>query len=214
VIDGKKFTVPENHVVIILPNRIHEYPNETPCVLQCAVFSNDFIPDFFDKIKDYDLENPVIDFTDQKWLLKELANVSWDNNVRVCGLLNLVCDKILSESKLVLSEKRDQSIYRLAVQEISENFMEDLSLKDIAKKLGYHEKYLSSALHSLTKMNFREFLASYRINHAKRLLKSKEGKDLRIIDVALKSGFSSINTFNRVFKENTGKTPLQYKKEK
>ena len=212
IVDGKKFIVPENHLNMILPNRVHEYSDETPCKMQCAVFSNDFIPDFFEKIAGFDIENPIIDFTEQKWLLTELAQVSWDNTIRICGLLNLMCDMILGKSKLVSVEKREQSVYRLAIQVISENFKEDLSLKDLAKKLGYHEKYLSSALSNLTKMNFREFLNSYRINYAKRLLLLKEAEDLKISEIAFSSGFSSINTFNRVFKEKTGKTPMQYKK--
>lgn len=213
-INDKKYIVPKNHLIMILPNRVHEYSDETPSKIQCAVFSNDLIPAFFDKIGDFDLENPVVDFSEQTWLLNDLARVRWDNLIKITGLLYLVLDRVLSQTQISEIEIKEQIIYKSAIRIISQSFTEDITLKDLAKKLGYHEKYLSSALHSLTKMNFREFLASYRINHAKRLLKSKEGKDLRIIDVALKSGFSSINTFNRVFKENTGKTPLQYKKEK
>jgi len=81
----------------------------------------------------------------------------------------------------------------------------------MSKELGYHEKYLSSTLHSLTKMNFRTFLATYRINHAKSLLKSSEST---IAEIAMDSGFASLNTFNRVFKDITGTTPSEYRKRK
>jgi AraC-like DNA-binding protein len=61
-------------------------------------------------------------------------------------------------------------------------------------------------------MNFRTFLASYRVNFAKHLLRSKGARSLRISDIALQSGFSSINSFNRAFREITGVTPSEYRR--
>jgi AraC-like DNA-binding protein len=62
-------------------------------------------------------------------------------------------------------------------------------------------------------MNFREFLGSYRIDYAKHLLSDSKDPFIRILDVALESGFSSINSFNRCFKEVTGMTPSEYRKQ-
>ncbi len=46
-----------------------------------------------------------------------------------------------------------------------------------------------------------------RINYAKELL---IGTDMNIVDISLESGFDCLRSFNRVFKEETGMTPLKY----
>ncbi|MBQ9112643.1 MAG: helix-turn-helix transcriptional regulator [Clostridia bacterium] len=211
LLNGKKYLLPENHLIFILPNQIHEYSDETSSTMRCAVFSNDHIPVFFEKIKDRQLGDPVIDLTGHKELLRELAATDWGDTLRLCGLLNLICAEILATTDLVPRTMGEHSIFYEVIQYISQNFKEDIQLKDMAKRLGYHEKYLSSSLHLLTGMNFRTFLSSYRINFAKHLLNSGKTQKLRISDVALQCGFSSINSFNRAFREITGMTPSQYK---
>ncbi len=99
-----------------------------------------------------------------------------------------------------------------AIEYIAKNFKEDITLNFFAKKLGYHEKYLSSSLHELTGMNFRSLLHTYRINFAIDLLHENIGNKIRISDICMASGFSSINTFNRAFLAFTGKTPSEYQK--
>ena len=79
----------------------------------------------------------------------------------------------------------------------------------MAKELGYHEKYLSAVLHSLTKMHFRDFLATYRMEYAKKQLLSSTDP---ISQIAMDSGFSSINTFNKVFKKFIGMSPTDFRK--
>ena len=94
---------------------------------------------------------------------------------------------------------------------LSCHFQEDISLNQIAKEFGYNPKYLSHALHELTGIHFSRLLSLYRVENAKKLLLSH--KVLTIAEIAQSSGFSAVNTFNRVFKEMTGVTPSEYRKE-
>ncbi len=210
-VDGKKHSVPKNHLIFILPNHIHEYSNETESQMRCAVFSNDHIPAFFDLIKKMQPRDPVIDLSGQTELLRALDSVDQGNTVRICGLLHLVCDALLRATPLVPAATSKSVLFREVIDYISKNFCEDIRLCDLAKRLGYHEKYLSSVLHTLTGMNFRTFLSSYRINYAKHLLRTEGGEGRRVSEIALQCGFSSINSFNRVFHALTGTTPTQYR---
>ena len=214
LINGKKYLLQENCLIFILPNQIHEYSAETYSNMRCAVFSNDFIPVFFEKIADMQLKNPVIDLSGDKWLLEQLDKVCPTDTLKICGILNLICEKIEKSTELIPGETEQHNMFYEVIQYVSKNFREDIKLKGLAKKLGYHEKYLSSALHSLTGMNFRTFLSSYRINYAKKLLRSKNADYMKISDVAMQCGFSSINSFNRVFLSATGITPSDFKKKK
>lgn len=214
-LDGEKHLVPENHLIFIRPNQIHEYSDETPSTLRCAVFSNDFVPLFFASLGENVLESPVVNFSDSISLLNELDQASPDEALKICGMLNLICSLVLKKSILVPAGKalhRHDMLLKI-IEYISNNFKEDIQLKQIAKMVGLHEKYLSSTLHSLTGMNFREFLASYRIDYAKRLLREDISNQIKISEIALQCGFSSINTFNRAFLHQTGLTPSKYKKQ-
>lgn len=209
-VGGVRYELPKNHLILILPNQIHEYTDETASELRCAVFSNDHIPCFFHMVKNTVPTNPVLDFSDSPDLLDALSNCAPTDTLKLCGLLNLICDRLLRSSGFSERTAGEHSMFYEVIRYVSENFTQDIKLSDLAKRLGYHEKYLSSSLHALTGMNFRTFLASYRVNFAKDLLRTRHSKATRISDVALQCGFSSINSFNRAFREITGMTPTQY----
>jgi len=211
IVNGQKYLLPPDHLIFILPNQIHEYTDETESFMRCAVFSNDHIPVLFELLGDAWLEDPILDLREHRGLLDELERTETDDTLRLCGLLNLICGRLIRSTKATPRSVGKYSLYHEVIEYISQNFREDIRLCDLAKKLGYHEKYLSSALHALTGMNFRAFLASYRLDYAKQLLRAGEH---RISEVALQSGFASINSFNRAFLAGVGMTPTQYRNQK
>ena len=144
-------------------------------------------------------------------MVDALSTTSPEDVVRITGLLHLLFGELVKNSDFTDRKGAGDSLYNRAINYISKNFCTDLTLGDMAKALGYHEKYLSSELHTLTHMNFRAFLSTYRVDHAKRLLRTT---GINISEIALESGYSSINTFNRVFKENVGMTPSEYRRKK
>lgn len=212
-LNGKKYLLKEKQLLFILPNQIHEYTDETYSFMRCAVFSNDLIPTFFIKTKGKTPINPIIDLSNDENLLNLIENLDLSDTIAISGVLNLICSKLLKSTVLEENDKVSKGIYFDAVDYISKNFRDDIKLSDMAKKLGYHEKYLSSSLHALTGMNFRSFLSQYRINYAIDLFAENYPNKLRISDVCTASGFSAINSFNRAFYKYTGKTPSEYQAE-
>jgi AraC family transcriptional regulator, exoenzyme S synthesis regulatory protein ExsA len=53
-----------------------------------------------------------------------------------------------------------------------------------------------------------KYFTKIKVNKSIALLKNK---DLRISDIAYDLGFESATTFNRVFKQQTGKSPSEYR---
>ncbi|MBE6640632.1 MAG: helix-turn-helix transcriptional regulator [Clostridia bacterium] len=210
-INGERVIIPEGHAAFIFPNVIHEYTPETPCEMWCAVYSNDFLQTFFRLYPDSAPENCIIPLGESKKYAEALVKLDPTNIIKLTGMLHLLYSELANKTNMLPRSRNDNSLYHSAINYISQNFRSDITLTDMSKELGYHEKYLSSTLHSLTKMNFRTFLATYRINHAKSLLKSSEST---IAEIAMDSGFASLNTFNRVFKDITGTTPSEYRKRK
>lgn len=89
----------------------------------------------------------------------------------------------------------------------------ELKMMDIANALGVPEYRISKALKEKTDFdNFNHFVNHFRLNHAKNLLIDERSKSWTILVVSMESGFSSLATFNRVFKNQEKCTPKQYRK--
>ena len=68
--------------------------------------------------------------------------------------------------------------------------------------------YLSQFIMAEYGCNFYQFVANYRIEEAKRLMRENPG--LKIQDIAERSGFSSPVVFSRTFVKETGVTPSEW----
>lgn len=88
-----------------------------------------------------------------------------------------------------------------------------LNLEQLAAELSMHPRALSLAIKSQFKTNFYEFVNSYRINEAKRILVDPEQKHKTMIEISFECGFNSKATYNSFFKKLVGSTPSQYRSE-
>jgi len=85
----------------------------------------------------------------------------------------------------------------------------DITLEKLSEQLVTNRTYLSRYLASQG-LNFREYINGLRVKHACRLMDESEGH-IVLKDVANRSGFRYLSTFRRVFKEQTGILPSDYK---
>ncbi len=86
--------------------------------------------------------------------------------------------------------------------------VDDLSQGTMAKMAGISRDYFSRIFKNATGMNYSKWLNMIRLEKASELL-SEEGRTLT--EVAMLSGFQSIPSFNRVFREEKGMTPRDYR---
>ena len=92
---------------------------------------------------------------------------------------------------------------------ISEHCAEHLTLEDMAARSGYSKYHFARVFKMYVGMSFYDYYMQQRVALCRRLLSDLE---LRVTDAALRAGFDSIATFNRVFKQYEGITPSQYRK--
>ncbi|NBC04966.1 MAG: helix-turn-helix domain-containing protein [Bacteroidetes bacterium] len=88
----------------------------------------------------------------------------------------------------------------------------DLKMEDLAEALDIPRHHLSQIINERLGKNFFEFINSYRVDEAKRILSDPERADDIILRVALESGFNNKTTFNSAFKSQVGTTPSKYRK--
>ena len=86
----------------------------------------------------------------------------------------------------------------------------ELNVGKLAKHLQINQKMLSAVLNQHLGKGFNEFVNEYRVAEVKKKLLSKENQHLTILGLALKAGFNSQATFQRVFKELTSLTPKEF----
>lgn len=98
--------------------------------------------------------------------------------------------------------------FNLIFDYINENYIEEISLDTIANVAGFSKFHFSRLFKQFTDMSFYDYLNQRRVKEAERLLLNPS---LSITEVAMRSGFSSISTFNRVFKSFKECTPTEFK---
>ena len=85
---------------------------------------------------------------------------------------------------------------------------DDLSQAAMAKMAGISKDYFSRVFKSVTGMNYSKWLNMIRLEKATELLSQDE---MSLTEVAMLSGFQSIPSFNRVFCEEKGMAPSEYR---
>jgi AraC-like DNA-binding protein len=109
-----------------------------------------------------------------------------------------------SKKKIAGLEKINKSF-----EYIEKNYSEDIHLKDIAGAAGFSEYYFSRLFKEITEKSFHQYLNEVRIKKAEALLSNS---NYTVSEAAYASGFSSIATFDRLFREIKGCTPQEFRK--
>lgn len=144
---------------------------------------------------------------------------SSDREIRCCMLLMEFMLTLYEYRKELAPEANEEDRYGYAddvlrrvmtVTEYIKNNLtaEDLSQQTMARMAGISRDYFSRIFKNVTGMNYSKWLNMIRLEKASELL-AQEGRTLT--EVAMLSGFQSIPSFNRVFREEKGMAPGEYR---
>lgn len=125
-------------------------------------------------------------------MLSELRNI-------LLRIISARKQRDLAEEALVVNRMKEY---------ISTHYMENIMLIDLSTEFNLTPKYCSSIFAKLSNDTFKNYLNEFRIKVACR--KIEENPDIKISDLSAEVGFSSSNTFIRVFSKYTGITPKAY----
>ena len=102
----------------------------------------------------------------------------------------------------------DPELMNSAMTYISEHYMHELPLEEVAAFTGFSKYYFSRVFKEFAGVSFTEYLTVKRVNAAAILLIHS---DKPIRDVVDEAGFGSIATFNRIFRSYKHCTPTQFR---
>lgn len=101
-------------------------------------------------------------------------------------------------------------LIRKILVHIDSDLSADLSLKAHAKLMHVNPSYLSSLFKKETGLTLTQYVTQKRMEHAMHLLRTTT---LQIQTIALQCGIHDICYFTKTFKNFTGKTPSEYRKD-
>ena len=112
------------------------------------------------------------------------------------------------------SESETNQVERLSkldkvFQHVDKYYQRNIDLQEISKVAGFSKYYFTRFFKENTGMTFVDYLNNFRITKAEWHLMEETDP---ITEVAYKSGFNSVKTFNRVFKQLKGCSPMEYRK--
>lgn len=216
-INTQKYLVTAGQLAVIFPNVIHSYEvMEKDTVIDGLICGLDPNNGFPGKLGNCLIAEPVLHISschpDVNYAFSALLEESYTcANTRIINAyFQILWQRLLPSLTLVDSvQPVVPDLVTNLITYISEHFCEPLSLDTLSKELGVCRFYLSRIFTQVLHIRFREYLNTFRINHAKKLLQNDQYK---IFDIAIRCGFESQQTFNRVFKEICGITPMAYRK--
>ena len=114
-------------------------------------------------------------------------------------------------SPSVQEEKKPSRSILKSLQIINEHYSDvGLGIDSVVEQIGLNANYFSQLFKKEVGVGFTDYVGQVRMEHAKRLLEEPANK---IKDIALQVGFMNPHYFSIWFKDNTGLSPSQYRKQ-
>lgn len=148
--------------------------------------------------------------------LEELEDASpIDRVIMTFEILKLLAQsedyKVLnSEGYQIEIAPQDNERLRNIFNFVRENFKRQISLDEIANESSMTPPSFARYFKKNTGKTFTQFVNEYRLVHASKLLAEKPTS---ITDICFESGFNNFSHFNKLFKDYTGQSPSDYRKE-
>lgn len=119
--------------------------------------------------------------------------------------------KILNASGFSMEmQVQDNDRINMIFNYIKDHFQEEINLAAIAEMASMTTPSFCRYFKKITKKTFTRFVNEYRVVHAAKLLAEKQTS---IANISYESGFNNFSHFNKLFKEFTGKSASEYRKE-
>lgn len=111
------------------------------------------------------------------------------------------------EKRLAKEAKLEQRINEWKEEKLY--LTDQITINDIAERLGTDRRYLSRFINERYGINFSRWISEMRIEEAKLLMEQKPDEGLEW--VALQTGFSSLSYFSKVFSQVVGVSPKKWR---
>lgn len=146
-----------------------------------------------------------------KTIINEMKNPNGRYKTKIRALLMMLfieIERLSNEQSIDTDAKVDVQIMP-ALEYIRYNYMKDIKISDLAYKCNLSETHFRRIFKEIMRMSPLDYINEVRIHASCNLLKSTNES---VESIALKSGYTTITTYNRNFSKIMGITPLKWRK--
>lgn len=122
---------------------------------------------------------------------------------------HIYSNRLINVKPNVAEDKRCYTV-RLALEYIRTEYMNNVTIEQIAKHCGYSEFYVMKLFKQFTGCSIVDYVNNYRLTIAGRQLKDTADD---IATIAYQVGYNNVSYFNRQFKKAYGTTPKDFRKQ-
>lgn len=208
---NQTFLLRAGDAMFVQPFRIHALHVGEASVVRCMTFHEQLILSLMGALEKQSAKVPVFQPDAALWefILHEMKrnfgtrfkceeSLEFQKKIALKGILYALCAEAIRQIEWTETEKNASEVIVDIVQYISENFKNNITLRDIARQKGYSYYYLSKLFNQHFQITFKSMLNQYRMEYAvTRLLDT----DLPISHIAYESGFQNLRSFNLYCRE-------------
>lgn len=145
---------------------------------------------------------------------KEIIPLNKEEKKEIDVLVNETSDLKSNQKKLISDDElKEMKSNLIQVMEHKKPFLDpELSLFKLASQLNISTHLLSYIINKGCNENFYQFINTYRIEEAKKMIQDSNMEHLSLMGIAFEVGFNSKTVFNTTFKKHTNQTPSEFKK--
>ena len=215
LLNGKPCEVESGHLLMIPSYSAHSYYGNRTATSVILIVPLDFIP----------LDAPIL----SKKIFSESISTNAELNEEVLHCLRKIlslgsCDEaneslvksyiyvilgLVIRSVGLTDVSEDSFLSQDVLLFLQNNYLRPVTLDSLARQFGYSKYRFSHIFNECVGCTLTQYVGSLRSRHAANLLRES---DLPLMDIALNSGFDSMRTFYRSFKDCFGITPTGYRK--
>ncbi|WP_338448133.1 AraC family transcriptional regulator [Niallia oryzisoli] len=208
--DYKEYIAAENSFVFLNCYKPHLYQAEEDTIFDWFHFSGNASEDYFEYLFNnsgcvYSIYNNFV-ITDCMSSILDMAekdNLDEDD-------ISIMIHKILFELKQLSNHAEETHIssIRSAIKYLESHYQDQITLTDLADCANLSPFHFSRVFKKHMNCSPYQYLISYRINNAKKLL---HNTNLSVQEISYASGFNSVPHFIKIFKQHTNVSPKKFR---
>lgn len=130
---------------------------------------------------------------------------------RIACLVESYIHALMELSPQNARSEQNNAVVAAMQADVDRNFCRDISLTDMAHIYHYNEKYLGRLFKTHMGISFGQYLNLRRLEFSAQLLRRTKQS---VLDISQRVGFNNVTYFNRLFRQQFGMSPSQYRSNK
>ncbi len=211
-IAGEGYEISEGHASFVMPFEPHSFATQDYNECHVLMFASSIIKQFFEFLisnkpvtRCFEVSDEALRLTDK--ILPYVKNTA--DYVDALACIAPICREIKNNCGFTKDKSKYDDIFLMALTIANKEFSSQITLEDVAKRIGINHATLSRKFSDNAKVSFNTYISFLRCSYAASLIVETAST---FTEIAYQSGFGSIRNFNRAFLRHMGCTPSEFRR--